>query len=191
MTVTETQRAAARSVAATLGVERPSFGRYLDEGEGASIDIVTCVDRPEEGLATASTIGLHLFPNALDGESVPVELLAVTHADVDWLPNLVSTAAFYVMKQGWLAAPGVVFPDVVREYDPDTTVPHLMWFPPFIWPELGTVDLGDGARAHWLMGVPITESERAFLLEHGFDRLEQLFLDNQVAYFDVNRQGLV
>lgn len=62
-----------------------------------------------------------------------------------------------------------------------------MWFPPFIWPELGVVDLGEGRRAHWLMGIPITEAERAFLHQEGFDRLEQLFTDQQVAYFNVNR----
>ena len=191
MSVTESQRAAARTVMATMGVERPQFGRYADEGGGVSLDVATCLNRPEEGLAVASTIGLHLFPNELDDRPVPVELLVVTQAHVDWLPNLVSTAAFYVMKQGWLAGPGVVFPDVVREYDPNTKVPHLMWFPPFIWPELGAVDLGEGMRAHWLMGIPITEAERAFLHEEGFYRLEQLFTDEQVAYFDVNRASLV
>jgi hypothetical protein len=34
------------------------------------------------------------------------------------LPNLVATAAFFVAKNGWLAAPGAIFPDQVREYSP-------------------------------------------------------------------------
>lgn len=83
MSVTESQRAAARTVIATMGVERPQFGRYADEGEGVSLDVATCLDCPEEGLAVASTIGLHLFPNELDGKPVPVELLVVTQARVD------------------------------------------------------------------------------------------------------------
>lgn len=191
MTVPATQRAAAQTLLSLFEIDRPQVGRYRDDDESHAIDILTAVDRPEAGLTTYSTLGLHLVENTLDGVNVPVELLGVAPTDLAWFPNLAATAAFYVIKNGWLVAPGVVFPNVVLEYDKTVSTPHLLWTTPFIWPELGSVSLGDGAKAHWLMAVPITDGERAMLHSSGIDELEALFEQRQVPYFDFKRASLI
>lgn len=45
--------------------------------------------------------------------------------------------------------------------------------------------------AHWLLAVPIAESERRLLLSEGYDALEELFEERDVAYYDLNRRPVV
>lgn len=51
----------------------------------------------------------------MDGRDIRVELLIVAPKDSIAAANVLATAGFFVMKDGWLAAPGVVFVDAVRE----------------------------------------------------------------------------
>ena len=75
-----------------------------------------CLDRPTAGFATYSTIGLHEAPNLLDGKDIRVEVAGVADTAVVEFANLLATAAFYVIKDSWLCAPGVVFPGLVSDY---------------------------------------------------------------------------
>ena len=42
---------------------------------------------------------------------------------------------------------------------------------------------------YWL--IPITEKEREFKIEHGYEKLEQLFEDKQLNYLNPNRDCIV
>ena len=102
-------------------------------------------------------------------------------------PNLLSTAAFYFIKDRWGCEPGAVFPSLVNEYKLSSTLEHLMWVEPFEWEQLGSVEVGDGQTVHWLLAIPISEAERRFLTDRGFDELEKLFIEREIDYFDLNR----
>jgi hypothetical protein len=41
---------------------------------------------------------------------------------------------------------------------------------------------------HWLLAIPIHESERKYLTEHGYFEFENLFERKQVPYWDLRRR---
>jgi len=108
------------------------------------------------------------------------------------LGNLVATAAFYVVKDRWLAAPGVVFPDLVAEYYPTGNVRHLMWAEPFDFEGLSTFSVDDlDYPIHALQGVPITDREYDLLLRDGYFALETALEAAGVEHFDFSRESAV
>jgi hypothetical protein len=169
-----------------------SVHAFYDATEDNVVAVVTAAGTPSPPLTTVSTASLHAAPNLLEGDDIRVELLLVTDSGREEAANIVATAAFCVIKNGWLAAPGVVFTDAVAEYYPASTTPHLMWTEPFDFPELSTAHV-DGVEhdVHWLQGVPLTESERTFLVDAGFDALSGLLEAAAVPYYDLSRHSVV
>ena len=167
----------------------PKVHKYYDRDEANSTAIFTAIDSPNPSWMTCSTVELHQTVNMLDDVDVRVELMAVSASADALLPNLVATAAFNVIKDGWLAAPGVPFPNLVREYYPTSTTPHLMWVEPFNLPRLSTTSIEGVGDVHWLLALPLSERELRFLESDGFDRLEER-LDG-IEYFDLWRDSAV
>ena len=103
--------------------------------------------------------------------------------------NMVATAAFCVMKDGWLAAPGVVFPNIVSEYMPSTTVPHVMWHEPLDFEGLSPLPVpGLDQQVHVLQAVPIAESEWQFLLAEGFFKFTERLEASGARHYDLLRK---
>jgi hypothetical protein len=127
----------------------------------------------------------------LEGKDIRIELAGVAPNGVAEFPNVLATAALFVIKDAWLCAPGVVFPALLTEYELSSTLEHVLWVPPFPWEHLGSVEIGDGQRVHWLLAVPISEAERQLLNERGFDVLEALFAEHAIEYFDLERPSIV
>ncbi|MDQ4131502.1 MAG: suppressor of fused domain protein [Actinomycetota bacterium] len=189
-----TAQSSAREVAHTAAAAfggTPSIHRYHDEPETHAVDILSCGERPRHGYTCYSTVDLHRAPNALEEKDIRVELAGVAEAEVSRFPNVLATAAFCVMKDGWLCAPGVVFPSLLSEYELSDELEHVLWVPPFPWERLAEVSLSGGARIHWLLAVPISESERRFLEDAGYDHLEREFADREIDYFDLSRPAVV
>ncbi len=174
-----------------VGEQATTFA-YYDERERHVVGVTSAAGFPQPELEVFSTCSLHVVPNLLDGTDVRVELLVVGGKGQEDLANVVATSAFQVTKDGWLAAPGVVFPGAVREYIPRSTTPHLMWDAPFAFPELSVVEL-DGVEApiHWLQGVPLTEAEWFHLKEHGYDSLAARLEAADAPIHDVFRASVV
>lgn len=173
-------------VASTFGGLRQAT-RYYDEEETSSIVIVRCLDAPEPGQASISTVGLHRFANLLDEQDVRVELAALTRASDVQMSNVLATAAFFVAKHTWLAAPGVIFPDILSSYDLDTSMRHVVWTGPFPWPALGSASIRNGLIVHWLIAVPIYDSERDMIEAKGFPTFERLMELSKVEVDDLRR----
>lgn len=190
MAVSETDRSVARAAADAFG-GIPAVWRHADEGESNVIDILSCPDRPTAGLTTYSTLGLYRVPNLLDGEDIRVELAGVASSGAAEFANVLGEAAMLVMKDHWLAAPGVTYPGLIWQRELTTTMDSMIWVPPFPWPELGSVDLGGDLRVHWLLGVPIAEAERQFVLEHGFDSFTARMEAQDVEYWRLDRPAIV
>lgn len=179
-----------RHVSKVVGGES-SVHAFYDEAEENVVAIVTCAGSPSAELSTFSTASLHVTANFLEGEDIRVELLMVTESRCEEVANVVATSAFNVFKDGWLAAPGVVFPDVVHEYFPTASTPHVMWTEPLAFPELSTAALpGVDHDVHWLQGVPLTEPERVLLMNRGFDALSQRLEAAGATYYDLWRQSV-
>ncbi|MGV8082250.1 MAG: suppressor of fused domain protein [Coriobacteriia bacterium] len=188
--VTASGRVAAKAIHDAIG-GKPEVRRYRDDSEMWYVDVAIFADRPGEDLTTYSTIGVHAYPNAVDGRDIPTELSIVAATSATSVPNMLVEAAFLIMKDKWICAPGVVFPNLVAEYALSRTMRHLLWCPPFPWEQLGSVDLGEGLRAHWLLAVPISDAERDFLFDHGYLELERLFEEKEILHYDLNRKSAV
>lgn len=161
---------------------------YYDEHERNVVAVVEARGTPSLDSVAFATASLHAYPNHLDERDIRVELLIVAQSDAFEAANIVATSAFCVMKNGWLAAPGVVFPNAVSEYFPRTTVPHVMWVEPFDFEDLSTVGV-DGLEhdCHVLQAVPLADSERNFLSVNGFEALEERLSSAGVAHYDFYR----
>jgi hypothetical protein len=188
--IAESGKAVARAAAAAFG-GAPRVDRFYDEDESHSVDQMTCDGRPMAGFTTYSTLTIHTVPNLLDDADVRIEMAGVAGDHVATFPNMIASAAFRVIVDRWLCAPGVVFQGLVSEYDLSSTLQHILWVPPFPWEQLGAVELGDELAVHWLLAVPISEAERTFLNEHGYNVFEALMADRQVEYFDLERPSIV
>jgi hypothetical protein len=65
-----------------------------------------------------------------------------------------------------------------------------MWVEPHEWEELAGVDVG-GLTINWMLAVPISESERQYLYDNGYYKLQEVFIDREVEYWDLNRRPVV
>jgi antitoxin YqcF len=186
-----TARAAARAAHGAFGGEDFRVQQNLDAVERHSVDILRCVDRPKRGFTSYSTVTLHTAANLVDGKDIRVELAAVVANEHEEMANVLATAAFDVSKDGRPLGLGDVYPRVMLEYDLPPGLPHVLWSTPFPWDELAGVDLADQARAHWLLAVPISDPELGYYGEHGYDGLEQLFVEREIEYFDLGRPSVL
>lgn len=188
--ISEAARIVARAAATAFGGE-PRVDRFYDEPEPHSVDVLTCVDRPTPGFSTYSTVSLHAATNLLEGADIRVEVAGIAPRGVAEFPNVLATAAFRVIKDGWLCAPGVVFPALLSDYGLSSTMEHVLWAPPSPWEELSSVEIVDDLSVHWLLAIPISEAERSFLVDRGYDVLEALLAEHEAEYFDLERESLV
>lgn len=189
--VTNEARSVAKTAAGVFGGSA-SVHRFYDKDETHVIGILACEGVPQAGFSTYSTVGVHEVPNMLDDKDVRVELAGVAPSSENEYPNLLATAAFQVQKEGWLAAPGVVFPGLVRDfYGLSESMEHLLWVEPFAWEELGAVEVSSTLTVHWLLGVPISESERRLIIDEGLSVLTALLEQHDAAYYDLHRQPVV
>jgi hypothetical protein len=159
----ETARVAARAVRDAFGGE-PRVLQYLDEPEEHEVGILIGEERPGPGFTSFSTVTLHLYENRMDDRDIRVELTAVVESWAEAMANALATAALNVIKDGWLAAPGVVFPDLLSEYDLSQTFRNVVWMP---------------------------EPEREVLFREGYDAFDQLLEQQDVECWNLNREPLV
>ena len=173
----------------------PRADGMVDAAEEVRIDVLAFADAPAPGWSTWSTVSLHAEPNAVglvDGTSsdIRAELMVVGAPGSDVMGKVLGSCAFAVLRDHWSMAPGIVFGDVVSMYAPNSTTPHLMWCHPFTTPQLDRVEIGD-MKVHWLLGVPITETERQWLEANGFDAFVELLDAKAVNYTDLQRPSVV
>lgn len=166
-----------------------AFGGPPEVVRAHGLAMLTCADAPAAGLASHSTLTLHEAPNLVDGVSRPVELAGVVPAAAPGFRDALASAAASVVADGWLAAPGVVYADLLAELAP--ALPHALLVEPFVWPELTRVPLGDGRAVHWLLAVAISEPERRMVRRQGDVALLAHLGRRRVPYWDLARPSAV
>lgn len=190
MSVSEECRLAARELMRTWRAQ-PQVSRYWDEPERTSVDIAVCENSPWEGITGVGTLGLSEHSLGFAPLDLRVELVGAFPASAIEFPNLVSTCAFNIIKEGWPARPGGLHPNVMAMYDLSSTLHHVMLVDPFLWEDgPATLELPQRTIA-WLMIVPISESELRFAETAGPDALSGLFEQHSIDIVDLNRVPVV
>ena len=162
----------AQYVARAFGGE-PRVHEYINDSDTLSVGILFCEDRPSKGVTSHSTIKLSDYPRELmKGEHVTrLELAGLCIKPAEFFPNLLATAAFTIMQTDSVYRSGSVLEGVARKYC--SQLPHLYLTQPFIWKNrLQTLDCG-AKKVSWLMILPISDAEYAYLHEHGDHALEK------------------
>lgn len=162
---------------------------YYDDTKERKIDILT--GRNKDGVVAATIGVMELDQGNNVGVEVHTEILMDCRGENEYIGNVISTIAFFMIKDRWKAAPGVVFETMIEMYAPDLEVKHALFVPPIQWGEgMGEVVLGS-KTIYPLLAVPITDNENEFLLKEGASALEELWTEKNVDVFDWRRHSAV
>ncbi len=184
----------AQAVAKAIGIE-PQVYPYYDNDRTNQLDLLKLTDPIDLEVGIYFTIGLSDHENLVEvkngQEDIRVELLAAAYKQFDYAPNLMSTAAFYVMKDKYECRPGSVFKQLVAMYDKDTEMKHIYFTEPFLWQDkLAALDPAV-KKAAFLLLIPISDAELDYKLQHGDDALEALFEEKDINIYDLKRGSII
>lgn len=182
----------ARHAVKALG-GKPRVIAYRDDPHERSVDIAVCQDAPSPGLTSYSTVNLSDAPLVQNGREFPVriELVGACDSEVEAFGNVLSTAAFFVMKNKWFCRPGVVFETLVSMYELSKTMEHLYFTAPSQWLPLNTTLELATKKVTWLWAIPISEAESRYLAKNGDDEFESRLAKADADVFDLNRKSIV
>jgi hypothetical protein len=182
----------ARHAVKVLG-GKPRVIAYRDDPHERSVDLAICQDAPSPGLTAYSTVNLSDAPLVQNGRELPVriELVGACDSEVGVFANILSTAAFFVMKNKWFCRPGVVFETLVSDYNVSKTMEHLYFTAPSPWPQLNTTLELATKKVTWPWAIPISEAESRYIARNGDAKFESLLEKANADVFDINRKSIV
>ena len=128
-----------------------------------------------------------------DGEfPTRLELVGASYSKNNLFPDVLGTAAFTIIRSQKPCVPGTVIPNCVVEYFPETHLPHLYFTAPFSWEDDSFDELKLPLKTvNWLQAFPISQAEYEFENEFGNEKLEDLFEENEIDVFDMERPSVV
>jgi len=191
--VTDDNKMIAKQLLQAFG-GRPDVFRYWDEHKENSLDVLSCKDRPYEGVTAYSTIGLsgYELDPLPDGTQLHLEIAAVCDSRYTWFSNALLAMSFDVIQARYGFAPGLVFQNVLADYAEGVEMRHVLFVPAFFWEELrAPLALGGGKQVTWLYAMPISDREHAFAAQQGAGELGNLFQSHAINMFDLNRKSVV
>jgi hypothetical protein len=189
--VSAENKAISRHVAQAFG-GTPHVRIYDHDTIDLSVAILSSANRPVKGVTSYATVGLSDYPMRYAKGEFPtrLELVGGCEALRVEFANILSAAAFCVMRTGMLIAPGSVMRNYVGEFVADSSVPHLYFSPPFLWESvLKSRDFGP-KTVSWLLAIPISEAEARYCDEHGGSALEDLFEKHQIDIYNLYRSSV-
>lgn len=189
--ISSDNKAIARRLADVFG-GHPSVREYLHDSLPLKIDVLSSENQPEEGVTSYGTIGLSDSPLKWgSGEfETRIELCGAINSSTEYFPNILTSAAFNIIRSRIVCHPGIYMENYVKEYYPGTKLPHLYFTSPFIWEELKSIAL-DKKKVTWLLCFPISQAETEFLKREGDDKFEDLLESREVDIFDINRESAI
>jgi hypothetical protein len=192
-TVSNENKELAKYITTIVGINR-AIQRYWDDKNENYIDIFSCDDPNDFEVKFSGTIGLSDHPNKVEmkngNKNIPIELLITSYKKFDKIPNILSTCAFYLLKDKWTCQPGSVFMRMIDFYY-KKEVQHIMFVPPFLWDDKLEPLTLKSKTVNWLLAVPISESELKYKNANGYANLQNLFEANEVDIFDLNRSAVI
>ncbi|WP_330949340.1 suppressor of fused domain protein [Virgibacillus sp. MG-45] len=171
---------------------KPSVSKYWDENNVSNIDLLTTVNRPFDGVSSYSTIGLsdHSIELTVDETPLQIEIVGASATDYEQFPNILASCAFCIINSKFSVSHGKVFRDIIKMYYPNTEMKHVLFVSPFLWEDLKTLEFPN-KKVAWLLAVPISENEYLFAQEKGTDSLEELFEQEEIDIFDLERESIL
>jgi len=167
-----------------------SVTNYHDDTKGHSILIFNSTDTEGTLLSTVGLMDVNI--SAIADKELRTEILLDHRGRAQHDANVLATIAFYVLKNKWRPSPGVVFEEMVTFYLPETTLPHVLFIPPYQWTDSRMTKATVGEfLIHPLLAVPISESERRIVSSYGYERLQTVWEDSQTDVLDWNRDGRI
>ncbi|HBF37741.1 MAG TPA: hypothetical protein DDW50_10505 [Firmicutes bacterium] len=172
---------------------KPIVTKYWDDKKESSIDMLSCVDRPYQGITAYSTIGLSEYSIGFISEEIPlrIEIVGACASRFDYFANVLSSCAFNVINTKFTCNPGTIFPKVIGLYKPSSLMQHIFFMSPFLWDDkLKTLQLTE-RKVAWLLAVPISDKEFTYAKENETDALQNLFEEHQIDIFDLDRRSVI
>ncbi|MGD7048805.1 suppressor of fused domain protein [Rossellomorea marisflavi] len=171
---------------------KPGVSRYWDENNVSNIDMLTTVNRPVDGVSSYSTIGLsdHSIEWTVDETSLRIEIVGASAKGYEQFPNILASCAFCLINSKFSVSHGEVFRNIIQMYYPNIEMKHVLFVSPFLWEDLKTLEFTN-KKVAWLLAVPISENEYLFSQEKGTDSLEELFEQEEIDIFDLDRESIV
>ena len=171
------------NIVSTLTGGSRYVANYYDEQEATSINVLTVLNGGGKICATIGLMDVQHEP--------PTEILMDSTTENVKLENIISMAAFFIMKDGWKIKPGAIFEALVSEYHPELELKHLLFVPQYQWGEtLSKVKLEQG-YIYPLLAVGITDEELDFISQGGVSALEELWEKNDINVIDWHRSSSV
>ena len=159
---------------------------FYDETNTAQIPIFTSTN--SDGIV-ASTIGLmEVDQSRQPSKEIRTEILMDQRGHDERICNILSTIAFYILKNGWRVAPGTIFESMVSMYIPDTCLPHVYFTAPFQWDNMAKVSLSDRI-IYPLIAVPISETESVVAGKNTGRDLEALWVQRGTDVLNWGRRS--
>lgn len=132
-----------------------------------------------------------LYPFDFRGISLSVELLGACASSTEGFDRVISSCAIECIKNGTPLPIESIIPEVISQYGLSDTMRHVILAAPFLWDGFEAALSLDKLTVHWLMAVPISESEMQFCKASGFESLEAEFLEHQIDIFDLSRPSVI
>lgn len=172
-----------------FGGANATVHEYRDQAGAHAIEIFRGVSDGGVLLATLGLMDIDSSPRP--GAPVHSEILMDTWNKDDKAGSVLATVAFHVMKHGLRIAPGLLFEQVIAEYFPGHSLPHVMLVAPFQW-ESGMTKVPLASKTIYpLVGVPISDAERDYAVARSPRELEQAWASQRVNVFDWDRASAV
>jgi antitoxin YqcF len=190
MSVSEENKVLARTALEAFE-GKPNVFKYWDENNISSVDILSCEDKKIEGILYYTTLGLSDYSSGYEENRIPLRVELVGASDFDCFPNILATCAFNIINSKFDCSFGTIFKDVVKMYLPDSPMKHILFLSPFPWEDkLKTINF-EKKQVAWLMAIPISEEEKNYSDKNGLKALEELFDENQINVFDLERASII
>lgn len=188
MGISEDDKSLVQSLLQAFGGQ-PSVREYWDDNHVNSIDILSCIDSPHVGVTSYSTLGLSKHRIGFTSDNIPlgVEFIGAVGSTYSIFSNILATCAFCIINSKYKCYPGVIFRGVVKMYEGNSDMKHIMFVSPFLWEnKLQTLEFSN-RHVTYLLAVPISDSELAFAQTKSSDELETVFEQQQIDIFNLYR----
>lgn len=169
-----------------LGTQ-PKVELYGDETGKFSIRILSCPDPTDDNVIFYSTLEL----SELAPENNSTEILFASYITFEEVSNILSSIAFFILKDGWQSRQGSVFETLIEMYYPDLEMKHIYFVSPFLWEDKLENFSVENTNIHFLLTIPISDKELDYLAQHGKEALEALFQEKNIDIFDINRKSVL
>ena len=168
----------------------PTVHRYYNDDETKQVDIMTCKADTQGMSDSLATIGLsqHDIKLISDYQPLRVELLCFSPHHTHRWENILATAAFNKMDSHYCKY-GMIINDAILEYFSEVNCHHIVLMRPAFW-KIQSLNLLD-YTVTWLLTIPITDKESAFIQEQGIDAFDKLMSEKHLDIVDLQRDSLI